>query len=176
MAASRNENAKFAHVKHTSRYRLVQHKTAQITHRHHPPFSSPLHIHIITPFSHAASSPSPPLHLKNLTRRASQHWAGAALWSRSRNALCVKYRPYIYIPPALGHPCTHPAVTRATTTLLYGQDPHIICALKRCRCERPIINPSSAVNWPFLEASAEPGRHRRRSSFTWFQPLYQPSR
>ena len=45
----------------------------------------------------------------------------------------------IYIPPALGHPCTHPAVTRATTTLLYGQDPHIICALKRCRCERPII-------------------------------------
>ena len=38
------------------------------------------------------------------------------------------------------------------------------------------LNPSMSVNWPFLEASAEPGRHRRRSSFTWFQPLYQPSR
>ena len=76
-------------------------------------------------------------------RRALRHWAGPALRFRPSYALRVKYSiglaphrgiaqstPYIiYKPPALGHPCTRTALTRAATTLrIY--DPHIFCALK----------------------------------------------
>ena len=56
---------------------------------------------------------------------------------RPRIAVSPKLRPIIYIPPALGHPYTHPAVKTVTVTLR-PVPTHNLCA-QRCRCERTPI-------------------------------------